>query len=80
MVANVRVRAIIINATKAKKNKNISGNDITPPFLNMDTENIDKYKELMGPNDIIIGCTYSHQKDKRVLILMSIIMSIMALV
>lgn len=32
MVTNVRVRAIIIYATKAKKNKNISGNDITTPF------------------------------------------------
>lgn len=53
------------NATKAKKNKkaDVSGNDITNAILNMDTENIDKFKEMMGINDII-GCIYNLQKER----------------
>lgn len=58
-------KSLSTNATNSKKNKkaDISGNDITNAILNMDTENTDKFKEMIGMNDII-RCIYNLQKER----------------
>lgn len=55
-----KCKSLSKNVIKVKKNKKVDvfGNDIINVILNMDIENIDKFKEMMGINDII-GCIYN---------------------
>ena len=47
---------------KTKKDDKLSGKDITNALVNMGQDEIDKFKELMGINDLI-GCIYNLQQD-----------------
>ncbi|XP_052686937.1 uncharacterized protein LOC128166076 [Crassostrea angulata] len=47
---------------KTKKDDKLSGKDITNALVNMGQDEIDKFKEIMGINDLI-GCIYNLQQD-----------------